>query len=93
MAVPTASSAAHFDTPIRKPSDRQSDPIEILDTLSPAKTVSNEALQASPWIGRPLLIERTRRPQENYLMQESLPPLPPPGTSPSTRCEHHVASI
>ena len=26
-------------------------------------------------------------------MQESLPPLPPPGTSPSTHYEHHVASI
>jgi hypothetical protein len=43
-AVPTASSAADFDTPIRRPGDRQSNPIEILDTLSPAQTVSNEAL-------------------------------------------------
>ncbi len=34
-AVPTAS-AAHFDTPIWRPGDRQSNPIEILDTLPPA---------------------------------------------------------
>lgn len=103
-AVPTASSAAHFDTPIRKPGDRQSNPIEILDALPPAQTVLNEALQASPWIGRPWSIERTRRPQENYpvqdeylvqeALQESSPPLPPPGTSPPTGREcRRAASI
>ena len=43
-AVPTASSAAHFDTPIQRPGDRQSNPIEVLDTPSPAQTVLNEAL-------------------------------------------------
>jgi len=41
-AVPTASSTAHFDTPIRRPGDRQSNPIKILDTLPPAQTVLNE---------------------------------------------------
>ena len=35
-AVPTASPAAYFDTPIQRPGDRQSNPIKILDILPPA---------------------------------------------------------
>jgi len=34
-AVPTASSAAYFNTPIRRPGNRQSNPIKILDILPP----------------------------------------------------------
>ena len=35
-AVPTASSAAHFDTPIWRPGNRQSNPIKILNILPSA---------------------------------------------------------
>jgi len=88
---------------VRKPSDRQSNPIEILDIPSPLRQAVPAAWHKVPqapstpsWFRQPWRIVHNRQAvvesSTQASAQESFSPLPPPITLPPSRYKYHDAS-
>jgi hypothetical protein len=97
-AASTASAASAASTaPVRKPGDRQSNPIEVLDTPPPLRQVASAAWCEVPqapstpsWLRRPWYTGVESSAQAST--QEPFSPLPPPRTPPPSGHECCAAS-